>query len=147
MAYSVARPCRFCGTKNRVSAGHLADTGRCGSCKAPLLPLDEPLEVDPAAFDEIVRQATVPVFVDFWASWCGPCRVTAPEVEAAARDMAGKAIVLKADTERYPELAARYRIQAIPHFIVLRDGRVLLQRAGVASRSEMRRWLDQAVAV
>jgi thioredoxin 2 len=129
-----------------VPAEHLADTGRCGRCKAPLLPVDQPIAVDPAAFDEIVQNARVPVFVDFWASWCGPCRIAAPEVEALAREMAGKAIVLKVDTEKYPELAARFRIEGIPNFVVLRNGRVVLQRAGAVPRSEMRRWLEQAVA-
>jgi thioredoxin 2 len=146
MSYSLVRACPSCGQKNRVPAEHLADTGRCGKCKAALPPVDRPIEVDPASFDEIVRQAPVPVFVDFWADWCGPCRMSAPEVEALAREMAGKVIVLKVDTDKYPELAARFRIQSLPNFVVLRGGRPVIQRAGAVPRSEMRRWLEQSVA-
>jgi thioredoxin 2 len=136
------RVCPVCGTKNRVPAGHLADTGRCGSCKSPLPPVAEPIAVDSADFNEIVRDAKVPVLVDFWASWCGPCRMSAPEVQALARETAGRALVLKVDTEANPDLAARFAIQTIPNFVVLRDGRVVLQRSGVAPRAEMRRWLQ-----
>lgn len=138
------RQCASCGAKNRVPASRLADTGRCGSCKAPLPPLAEPLAVDLAAFDEIVREARVPVLVDFWASWCGPCRIAAPEVSALAREMAGRALVLKVDTEQYPELAERFRVQGIPNFAVFRNGRLVFQQAGVVPRSQMRRWLEQA---
>lgn len=146
MSYSLVRACPSCGQQNRIPARHLADTGRCGACKAPLPPLDHPLEVDAAGFDEIVREATVPVFTDFWAEWCGPCKMAAPEVAALAREMAGKVIVLKVDTDKHPELAARFQIQGIPNFVVLRNGRAVVQRSGAAPRSEMRRWLEQAVA-
>jgi thioredoxin 2 len=146
MSFSMIRTCSVCSTDNRIPARHLADTGRCGSCKAPLPPLDEPLQVDTAAFDEIVQSAKVPVLTDFWASWCGPCRMAEPEVKQLAKEMAGKAIVLKVNTEEQPELANRFRIQAIPNFVVLRGGQVALQRPGLAPRSEMRRWLESAAA-
>jgi thioredoxin 2 len=138
------RVCPNCGTKNRIPAKHLSDTGRCGACKAPLPPVAEPIEVDPAAFDDIVRNASVPVLVDFWAPWCAPCRMAAPEIKELAREVAGRAIVLKLDTEKYPEVGARFQVQAIPTFLVFRHGQIASRRSGVAPRTEMRRWLELA---
>ncbi|HTQ05626.1 MAG TPA: thioredoxin domain-containing protein, partial [Polyangiaceae bacterium] len=91
----MVRRCSACGQDNRVPARHLAHAGRCGACKATLPPLAQPLEVDEREFDEIVASATVPVLVDFWAPWCGPCRMVAPEVAKAAEKLAGKGVVLK----------------------------------------------------
>jgi thioredoxin 2 len=144
MSFSVIRPCESCGSKNRVPAKHLADVGRCGACKDKLRPASEPLGVDASTFDEIVGAARLPVLVDFWASWCGPCKMAAPEVHQLAREMEGRALVLKVDTEAHPGLAARFRVQSIPNFVVLREGKVVLQRAGLAPRAEMRRWLESS---
>jgi thioredoxin 2 len=142
----VVRTCKICGRKNRIPAKHLADTGRCGACKSPLPPLNEPLEVDPGQFDEVIRDARVPVLIDFWAAWCGPCHMAAPEVERTAAEMAGRAIVLKVDTERYPQLAARYQVRGIPNFAVFSGGRLVKQQAGVVDHQEMESWLTSATA-
>jgi thioredoxin 2 len=140
----VIRACPQCQTKNRIPADRLADVGRCGACKQELPPVAEPLNADPTLFDDVVKNAKIPVLVDFWASWCAPCRMAAPEIAKTAQLMAGKAIVLKVNTEEQPQLAARYNVRGIPNLAIFSRGKLVQQRAGMVDHSTLTTWLRAA---
>src|SRR5688572_32611929 len=136
------RVCAECKAQNRIPVRHLADTGKCGKCRAALSPHATPIDItSESQFDEIVSSARVPVLVDFWAAWCGPCRAVAPEVKKAAHNLAGKALVLKVDTDAQGDLAQRYQVQTIPSFALFSGGRLLRQRAGATDHRQLEKWV------
>jgi thioredoxin 2 len=116
--------CSSCSSSNRLPAARLTDKAKCASCKSPLLPLSQPIAVGSAQdFEELVRDAKVPVVVDFWAAWCGPCRTVAPELVKLAGKRTGTVVVAKVDTEALPEVASRFGIRSIPTMISFREGK------------------------
>jgi thioredoxin 2 len=138
--------CPSCGQMNRLPESAATGVARCGRCQAALARDGEPQAVGEAAFDEAIRAAPVPVLVDFWAPWCGPCRTAAPMLDAIGRARAGELLVLKVNTDENPGLAARYGIRSIPSFFVFRGGELVAQQAGLPPRPAFERWLDGAIA-
>jgi thioredoxin 2 len=123
--------CPFCGTANRVDLSKLASGPRCASCHKPIL-LDRPVKATGADFDRTLQGTDVPVVVDFYADWCGPCRMMAPILDDFARQQAGHALVVKLDTDAEPAVAGRYGIRGIPTVIVFDRGRERGRHVGVA---------------
>jgi len=128
--------CVFCGRLNRVDLARLEDGPRCGECARPIL-LDRPVKVSAASFDETIRSASVPVLVDFYADWCGPCRILGPVVDELASVHAGNLLVLKVDTERDGELASRFEVRGIPTVVAFRKGAESGRHVGVARRADL----------
>jgi thioredoxin 2 len=133
--------CPNCGRRNRVPAA-AAGTPRCGHCHQPL-----PWIVDAGddTFAEIAEAASVPVIVDLWAPWCGPCRMVSPALAQLATEMAGRVKLVKVNVDDSPKLQQRFGVQAIPTLMVLRKGQVVVRRAGAAPVSDLRAWVEEAI--
>ena len=134
--------CENCGRMNRVPAAARGKP-RCGNCKAFLPWIADAADAD---FAEIAEQATVPVLVDLWATWCGPCRMVSPALEQLAREKAGQIKLVKVDIDRAPKLAQRFTVQAVPTLMVLYRGEVIARQPGAAPLNILRSWLDDAIA-
>jgi thioredoxin 2 len=133
--------CEHCGHTNRLPA---ASPGRprCGNCHEPLPWIADAGDAD---FVEIAEHATIPVLVDLWATWCGPCRMVSPVLVQLAKERAGEVKLVKVDVDKAPELSQRFGIRAVPTLLVLRGGEVLARQAGAAPVTVLRDWLDRAL--
>jgi thioredoxin 2 len=138
--------CIFCSKLNRVDLSKLDHHPKCGECGRPIL-LDRPLPVTDQEFDQVVADAEVPVVVDFYADWCGPCKMMAPLFDDFAREQRGRALVAKLDTERSPATPQRYGIRGIPTLIVFKNGREVARQVGaVPNKAKLEELLAKAEA-
>jgi thioredoxin 2 len=128
--------CAFCQTWNRVDAARAADRPKCGKCARPIL-LDRPLKLDDETFARTVEGSALPVLVDFYADWCGPCKSMAPAVDALAAKYQGRALVAKLDTDASPQTAGRFQIRGIPTVIVFEKGQVTRKQSGAMPLSAL----------
>jgi thioredoxin 2 len=132
--------CPHCDTINRVPQAKLDAGGKCGNCHKPLLEA-RPVALDQARFDRHLQKGDVPLLVDFWAPWCGPCKAMAPEFERAAGRLEPNLRLVKVNVDEEPALAQRYGIQSIPTLAVFRHGKELARQAGAMSAADLERWV------
>jgi len=134
--------CGQCGQANRVPAA-AAGTPRCGTCHQ-LLPWIA--DADEATFGDVADAAKIPVIIDLWAPWCGPCRAVSPALEQLARDLAGRVKLVKVNVDTSPQISQRFKAQAIPTLLVLRRGQVAARQTGAAPLAALRSWVENALA-
>jgi thioredoxin 2 len=135
--------CPFCRTLNRVDMQRVHDRPKCGECARPIL-LDRPIAVSDQDLERIVGDSDVPVLVDFYADWCGPCKMMAPLLDAVAHAQAGRALVAKLDTDRNPTMAVRFAIRGIPTLIAFAGGREVGREVGAVARQQVDALLERA---
>ncbi len=135
-------PCPQCGRKNRVPAVAAPGTPRCGHCATPLPWITD---AGDGTFAEVVETSSVPVLIDFWAPWCGPCRMVSPALEALGRDLAGRMKLVKVNVDEAPGLAQRFSVQGIPTLVLMQGKRELTRQTGAAPEHALRSWLEGAL--
>jgi thioredoxin 2 len=137
--------CGQCGQKNRLTYERLVDHVQCARCKAPLSAPGEPIDIESAAdFDRLVSKSALPVVVDYWAPWCGPCRMVAPEIKKVAARQAGRFVVVKVDTDALNDLGERFGIRSIPTLAVFAGGREVGRTAGARPAQDIEAFIEQA---
>jgi thioredoxin 2 len=141
----IVEACPSCGKNNRIQYERLGNPVRCGSCQQALAPPAAPIEIGTAAdFDRLVSRASIPIVVDFWAPWCGPCRMVAPELVKVAARAAGRFLVVKVNTDAVPELGQRFGIRSIPTMAVFAGGREAARTTGARPAADIEAFVAQA---
>ena len=138
--------CQFCQTWNRIDATRAADRPKCGKCAKPML-LDRPMKLDDETFARTIAESDVPVLVDFYADWCGPCKVMAPSVDELAREYLGRALVAKLDTDRAQRTSMQFNIRGIPTSIVFKGGQEAARQTGAVPKKALQDLLVRAGVV
>ncbi len=136
--------CPNCVSINRVPATRLADGPICGKCKQPLTP-GKPIELNPSNFQKLIGNSELPVVVDFWAPWCGPCKMMGPEFAKAAGQLQTQILLAKLNTEDFPQLAAPFNIAGIPTMVLFQQGREVTRQSGAMQQSQIVQWIQSAV--
>jgi thioredoxin 2 len=138
--------CANCGKTNRLAYDKLGGAVRCGECKQPLASPNVPVELHQTAdFDRLIAKSALPVLVDYWAPWCGPCRMVAPELEKVAARQSGRMLVVKVNTDELSDLGQRYNVRSIPTLAVFVNGREAARASGARQASDIEAWAQQAV--
>lgn len=148
MPEGIIRACPSCGKKNRVLYAKVGEQAKCGSCGTALPPVAEPLAVDQGSeLSGLLRESGLPVLVDFWAPWCGPCRSVAPEIAKVAERNAGKLLVVKVNTDVDQSVGAAHRISSIPTMALFQDGREVNRTAGARPAPAIEAFVRQSLGV